>query len=84
MLIITKEYIYLHIINSQTQKINAMTKEEIIKFIKDEEKLLYLEFTELRKMYGREHESTRFASAQWNAVLGILENIEIIENNDNI
>lgn len=84
MLIITNKYLYLHITNSQTQKINAMTKEQIIKFIKDEEKLLYLEFTELRKMYGREHESTRFASAQWNAVLAILENIEIIENNDNI
>lgn len=58
-----------------------MNKEQIIKFIKDEEKLLYLEFTELRRMYGREHESTKFASAQWNAVLGILENIETIENN---
>ena len=60
-----------------------MTKEQIIKFIQDEEKLLYLEFTELRKMYGREHESTTYASAQWNAVLGILENIEIIERNEN-
>jgi len=60
-----------------------MTKEQIIKFIQDEEKLLYLEFTELRKMYGREHESTTYASAQWNAVLGILENIETIERNEN-
>lgn len=61
-----------------------MNKEQIIKFIKDEEKLLYLEFTELRRMYGREHESTKFASAQWNAVLGILENIEIIESHDKL
>ena len=60
-----------------------MNKEQIIKFIQDEEKLLYLEFTELRKMFGREHESTIYASAQWNAVLGILENIEIIENENN-
>ena len=28
MLIITKEYIYLHITNSQTQKINAMKNQE--------------------------------------------------------
>lgn len=61
-----------------------MNKEQIIKFIKDEEKLLYIEFTELRRMYGREHESTKFASAQWNAVLGILESIEIIESNDKL
>lgn len=58
-----------------------MNKEQIIKFIKDEEKSLYFEFTELRRMYGREHESTKYAAAQWNAVLGILENIETIENN---
>ena len=60
-----------------------MNKEQIIQLIKDEEKQLYLEFTELRRMYGREHESTKFASAQWNAVIGILENIEIINNNEN-
>ena len=61
-----------------------MNKEQIIKFIKDEEKSLYFEFTELRRMYGREHESTKYAAAQWNAVLGILENIETIENNDKL
>lgn len=60
-----------------------MTKEEIIKFIKGEEQALYFEFTELRRMYGREHESTTYASAQWNAVLGILESIETIEQNEN-
>ena len=58
-----------------------MNKEQIIEFIKKEEQQLYLEFTELRRMYGREHESTKYAAAQWNAVLGILENIETIENN---
>ena len=60
-----------------------MNKEQIIEFIKKEEAQLYLEFTELRRMYGREHESTTYASAQWNAVLGILENIETIERNEN-
>lgn len=60
-----------------------MNKEQIIEFIKKEEQQLYLEFTELRRMYGREHESTTYASAQWNAVLGILENIETIEQNEN-
>lgn len=60
-----------------------MNKEQIIEFIKKEEQQLYLEFTELRRMYGREHESTTYASAQWNAVLGILENIETIERNEN-
>lgn len=73
----------MHITNLQTQKLNAMTKEEIIKFIKGEEQTLYFEFTELRRMYGRKHESTTYASAQWNAVLGILENIETIEENEN-
>jgi hypothetical protein len=58
-----------------------MNKEQIIEFIKKEEQHLYLEFTELRRMYGREHESTKYAAAQWNAVLCILENIETIENN---
>lgn len=60
-----------------------MNKEQIIEFIKKEEAQLYLEFIELRRMYGREHESTTYASAQWNAVLGILENIETIERNEN-
>ena len=60
-----------------------MNKEQIIEFIKKEEQQLYLEFTELRRMYGREHESTTYASAQWNAVLGILESIETIERNEN-
>jgi hypothetical protein len=60
-----------------------MTKEQIIQLIKDEEKHLYFEFTELRRMYGRSADSTLYASAQWNAVLGILENIEKIEENEN-
>ena len=60
-----------------------MNKEQIIEFIKKEEAQLYLEFTELRRMYGREHESTTYASAQWNAVLGILDSIETIERNEN-
>ena len=60
-----------------------MNKEQIIEFIKKEEAQLYLEFTELRRMYGREHESTTYASAQWNAVLGMLDSIETIERNEN-
>lgn len=60
-----------------------MNKEQIIKLIKKEEAQLYLEFTELRRMYGRNHESTIYAAAQWNAVLGILETIETIERNEN-
>ena len=60
-----------------------MTKEQIFNFIKGEEQALYIEFTELRRMYGREHESTKHASAQWNAVLGILENLQTNEANEN-
>lgn len=70
-------------IRNAHQNSNTMNKEQIIEFIKKEEQQLYLEFTELRRMYGREHESTTYASAQWNAVLGILENIETIEQNEN-
>ena len=57
----------------------AMTKEQIIQLIKDEEQRLYAEYLELRDSFGK-HEATRYASAQWNAVLTLLEQIEN-ENN---
>ena len=57
-----------------------MTKEQIIQLIKDEEQRLYAEYLELREAFGNDDRSTRYASAQWNAVLNLLEQIEN-ENN---
>lgn len=56
-----------------------MDKEQILELIKREEECLYFEFTELREIHGREHEYTKYASAQWNAVLTLLEQIENAE-----
>lgn len=57
-----------------------MTKEQIIQLIKDEEQRLYAEYLELREAFGNDDRATRYASAQWNAVLILLEQIEN-ENN---
>ena len=57
-----------------------MNKKQIIELIKNEEEYLYFEFTELREMYGREHESTTYAAAQWNAISNLLELIENAES----
>lgn len=56
-----------------------MDKEQIIEKIKREEEFLYNEFISLRNEFGREHEYTKYASAQWNAVLTLLEQIENAE-----
>lgn len=53
-----------------------MDKEKIIQLIKTEEECLYFEFTELREIHGRSADCTLYASAQWNAVLTLLEKIE--------
>lgn len=56
-----------------------MDKEQIIEKIKREEEFLYNEFIALRNEFGREHEYTKYASAQWNAVSTLLEQIENAE-----
>lgn len=81
MLIITIKYLYLHIINSQQNK-NAMTKDEILELIRNEEAELYFQLLELREMYGVNDRSTKHAGAQWNAITTILDKIEENEKAD--
>ena len=57
-----------------------MNKEQILDFIRQQEQELYAEYLELRRDYGYEDKATRYAAAQWNAVLTILDKIED-ENN---
>ena len=57
-----------------------MNKEQILDFIRQQEQELYAEYLELRRDYGYEDKATRYAGAQWNAVLTILDKIEN-ENN---
>jgi len=57
-----------------------MNKEQILDLIRKQEQELYSEYLELRRDYGYEDKATRYAAAQWNAVLTILDNIED-ENN---
>lgn len=55
-----------------------MTKEQILELIKAEEQRLYAEYLELREAlaFGNDDRATRYAAAQWNAVLTLLEKIE--------
>ena len=57
-----------------------MNKEQILDLIRKQEQELYTEYLELRRDYGYEDKATRYAAAQWNAVLTILDKIED-ENN---
>jgi hypothetical protein len=57
-----------------------MNKQQILDLIRKQEQELYSEYLELRRDYGYEHIATRYAAAQWNAVLTILDKIED-ENN---
>jgi hypothetical protein len=57
-----------------------MNKEQILDLIRKQEQELYSEYLELRRDYGYEDKATRYAAAQWNAVLTILDKIED-ENN---
>ena len=61
---------------------NDMNKEQILDFIRQQEQELYAEYLEIRKNFDFEdNHYTRYAAAQWNAVLNILEKIEENENN---
>lgn len=53
-----------------------MKNEQILNTIKAEEQRLYAEYLELREAFGNDDRATRYASAQWNAVLTLLEQIE--------
>jgi hypothetical protein len=57
-----------------------MNKEQILELIRKQEQELYSEYLELRYDYGYEDKATRYAAAQWNALLTILDKIED-ENN---
>lgn len=57
-----------------------MNKEQILELIRKQEQELYTDFVELREAYGADHRSTRHASAQWGAIVNLLELIED-ENN---
>jgi len=53
-----------------------MKTEQILNTIKAEEQRLYAEYLELREAFGNDDRATRYAAAQWNAVLTLLEKIE--------
>jgi len=76
-LIIETLSIYLHI----TFKNNAMTKDEILELIFNEERELYAELQEQRRWYGYDDRGTLHTQAQWGALVNILDKIEENENN---
>ena len=53
-----------------------MKNEQILNMIKAEEQRLYAEYLELCEAFGNDDRATRYAAAQWNAVLTLLEKIE--------
>lgn len=70
----------MHITNSQTQKINAMTKEEILDLMRSQEKMLYDELKDCKRLYGVDHRHTRYALGAWGSILNLLN---IIQNENN-
>lgn len=53
-----------------------MNKEQLLQFITEEEARLWKEYTELRDAYGYDHKATRYASAKWNAILTLLDEVK--------
>lgn len=59
-----------------------MSINEILKQIQEKERILYHEYCEQKKEYGRENVGTRHALASWGSVNTLLEELEesIIKN----
>lgn len=53
-----------------------MSKEQLLQFIIEEEARLWAEYKELRDTYGYDDKATRYAAAQWNAILTLLDDVK--------
>lgn len=57
-----------------------MKKQEIIDLIRSQEKMLYAELQECKRLYGVDHRHTRYALGAWGSILNLLN---IIQNENN-
>jgi hypothetical protein len=64
-----------------TLKNNAMTKEEILELIFNEERELYEDYLYAQQAYGYDDETTKGLGAQWGAISTLKDKIEENENN---
>ncbi len=77
MLIIETFVLYLHI----TFKNNAMTKDEILELIFNEERELYEDYQYAIRVYGYDDKTTKRMGAEWSAVCTLKDKIFDNENN---
>lgn len=64
----------------KSDKLNAMTKEEILEIIRSQEAYFYKNLQECKILYGSENNHTRYAAGAWGAIFELLQTIEN-ENN---
>ena len=76
-MIIETLFIYLHI----TFKNNAMTKDEILELIFNEEQELYAEYLYAMEKFGRDDRTTKRCGAEWSAINTLKDKIQENENN---
>lgn len=57
-----------------------MTKEEILDLMRSQEKMLYAELKNCKRLYGVDHRHTRYALGAWGSILNLLN---IIQNENN-
>ena len=65
----------------KSDKLNAMTKEQIIELIKSQEAYFYKNLQECKTIYGSENNHTRYAAGAWGTIFELLQTIEQNENN---
>ena len=56
--------------------LNAMTKDEILELIRNEEAELYFQLLEQRDSFGANDKGTMHTAAQWFAITTLLDKIE--------
>jgi hypothetical protein len=67
--------------NLKSQKSKAMTKDEILELIFNEERELYEDYLYAQRVYGYEDASTKRFGAEWSAVCTLKD--KIFDNEDN-
>jgi len=73
-----KPYLYICV---STLKNNAMTKEEILELIFNEERELYEDYLYAQQAYGYDDETTKRLGSEWAAISTLKDKIEEDENN---
>jgi hypothetical protein len=66
----------------QTFKTNIMSKEELLDFIRNQEREMWQEYLELRQAFGPEDNGAKHSGTQWAAVSSLLD--KILDHEENI